>query len=107
MNFKDMMAADILAVFLNTDEFADMHNINGQQIACVIDEDISKQRGTRQSESFDGIYAHQLTVFISESDLGYRPERDQKMTIDGEWYLVIDCAAAGGVLEIELGANRA
>ncbi|MDD4599626.1 MAG: hypothetical protein PHQ46_00975 [Negativicutes bacterium] len=100
------MAADISAVFLNTDKFAGMHNINGQQIACIIDEDISKQRGTRQSENFDGIYARQLTVFISESELGYRPEQDQKMTVDGEWYMVIDCAAAGGMLEIELEANR-
>ena len=100
------MTAD-LATFINVAEFADMHNINGQQIICVIDNDLSKQRGTRQSENFDGIYVRQLTVFVRESALGYRPERDQKMTINGEWYIVIDCAADFGILEIELGANRA
>lgn len=107
MNFKQLMAEDIHDVFLDANEFAFEHDINGQQVLCVVDEDIFKKRGTRQSENYDGIYARQLTLFIAESDLGYRPERDQKMTVDGEWYMVINCAASSGMLEIELGANRA
>lgn len=106
MSFKDQMVAD-MAVFLNVDEFADYHDINGQQILCIVDKDISKQRTNRQSDNYDGIHTRQLTVFVKEIDLGYRPERDQKLAVDGEWYLVIDCDAAGGLLEIDLGANRA
>ena len=107
MNFKQLMTEDIHDVFLDASDFASEHDINGQQILCVIDEDLSKQRGNRQAEDYDGIYARQLTLFIAESDLGYRPERDQKMTVDGEWYLVINCSANTGMLEIDLGANRA
>lgn len=107
MNFKQLIADDIHDVFLDASEFATEHDINGQQILCVIDEDISKQRGSRQAEDYDGIYARQLTLFIAESDLGYRPEREQKISVDGEWYMVIDCAVSSGMLEIELGANRA
>jgi hypothetical protein len=106
MGFKDQIAAD-MATFFNVDEHAGEHNINGQMIDCIIDEDISKRRSNRQSENFDGIYRRQLTIFVSEADLSYRPERDQKMTVDGEWYQVIDCASSAGMLEIELGANRA
>ncbi len=107
MNFKDQLSADIDAVFLNIDEFADEHIINGQTMLCVIDGDLSRRRSNRQSDDYDGIYTRQLTVSVRESDLGYRPERDQKMTVDGEWYLVVDCAADAGLLEITLGANRA
>lgn len=107
MNFKDQILADIDAVFLNADEFADEHEINSQTMTCVIDEDLSKQRSNRQSDDYDGIYARQLTLYVRESVLGYRPERDQKMTVDGEWYLVLDCAASDGLLEVTLGANRA
>jgi hypothetical protein len=106
MSLKDLMASDIDDVFLDTDEFAELHDINGAQVLCVIDEDISKQRSGRQSGNYDGIHMRQLTLFIKESDLGYRPERDQKMTVDSEWYLVIDCTATAGMLEIELGANQ-
>ena len=101
------MAADIDDVFFDADEFAELHDINGAQVLCVIDEDISKQRSSRQSSNYDGIYQRELTLFVSESDLGYRPERDQKMTVDGEWYLVLNCAASAGMLEIELGSNQA
>ncbi len=107
MSLKDVMAADIAAVFLNQDENADWHEINGQQVLCIVDEDISKQRTNRQSDNYDGIFYWQITLFISEADLGYRPERNQRMTVDGEWFLVLHCAASQGMLEIELGANRA
>ncbi|SDD89603.1 hypothetical protein [Sporomusa acidovorans] len=107
MNLKDVMATDINDVFLDHDEFATYHDINGKQILCVIDEDISKQRNNRQSDTYDGLYQRELTLFVSEVDIGYRPERDQKMTVDGEWYKVLNCGAGGGMLEIDLGANRA
>jgi hypothetical protein len=106
MPFKQLLADDIGDVFLDLDEFATKHTINGQSVDCVTDEDVSLKRGSRQSEDFDGIYARRLTVFVRESDIGYRPERDQKMAVDGEWYMVVDCAADAGMLEIHLGANR-
>lgn len=107
MNLKEQMAADIAAVFLNQDENADWHDINGQQVLCIVDEDISKQRTNRQSDNYDGIFSRQITVFIAEMDLGYRPERNQKMTVDSECFLVLNCSASEGMLEIELGANQA
>lgn len=107
MNFKQLMANDIHDVFLDASEFATEHDINGKQILCVVDDDISKQRSNRQRDSYDGIYQRELTLFVSESDLGYRPERDQKMTVDGEWYEVLNCSASAGMLEIDMGANRA
>ena len=107
MSLKQLMMDDINDVFLDPEEFAELHDINGVPVLCVIDEDISKQRSSRQSGNYDGVYQRELTLFVSESDLGYRPERDQKMTVDSEWYLVLNCAASAGMLEIELGSNQA
>jgi hypothetical protein len=39
MTFKDMVASDINNVFLNCDEFADKHQIEGATITCVISTD--------------------------------------------------------------------
>lgn len=105
MSLKDQFLADI-SIFCDKTECAANHEINGQIMTCVVDEDISKQRTNRITDNYDGIYTRLLTLFVAESELGYRPERDQKMTVDGEWYLVINCAAGEGMLEIELGANR-
>ena len=34
--FKDMVEADIVNVFLNLDELAEIHNLDGVECACVI-----------------------------------------------------------------------
>ncbi len=107
VNLKDIMAADIDDIFLDPDENAEEHDINGQTVLCIIDGDLSRRRSNRQSDDYDGIYTRQMNISVRESDLGYRPERDQKMTVDGEWYLVVDCVVDAGMLEITLGANRA
>ena len=36
--FKDLVAADISAVFLNGQEFADTHTIDGKPMTVVVDE---------------------------------------------------------------------
>jgi hypothetical protein len=105
MNFKDQMAADISAVFLNTDEFADMHDIDGQSLASVVDNDVLKNH-SRQSERYDGIYKAEVTVCVKKSDLGYRPVTGQSMRLDGELYLVADCDEADGMLTIVLEASE-
>jgi hypothetical protein len=106
MSLKEQIAADSQNVFLNTDEFADTHNINGQPMLAIIDSALSLQRSARQTENYDGIHQSKIILFVRESDLGYRPERDQKMTIDDKWYEVIECASDNDLLEITLGANE-
>ena len=38
-SFKDCVAADIHGVFLNTQEFADTHTIDGRKMDAVVDDD--------------------------------------------------------------------
>ena len=106
MNLKSQMAAD-LAAFFNLDEFAEIHDINGQNMTCIIDNHISKQRTNRQSDNYDGLFMRQIVLFVKESDLGYVPDYDQRMTIDGKWYTVMEYSANNGLLEITLGVNAA
>ena len=35
--FKDMVARDALTVFMNMEEFAEVHEINGRRLRCIID----------------------------------------------------------------------
>ena len=49
-SFKDCVAADIHGVFLNTQEFADTHTIDGRKMDAVVDDDASWS-GTRPGEA--------------------------------------------------------
>ena len=46
MSFKDQIRQDLDAVFLNVDEFAELHRIEGKEIPVVVDNDqLVKQIG--------------------------------------------------------------
>jgi len=100
MGFKDQLALDT-AVFLNTDEFADTHNIDGEQVTCVFDNDIF-QKG----QTADGVYISIKKLFIKSADLPDRPVVGQHVRVDGELYLVSDSTEVMGLLEITLEANE-
>ena len=40
MSFRDQIKQDLSDVFLNLDEFADLHRIEGKEVPVVIDSDI-------------------------------------------------------------------
>ena len=40
MSFKDQIKQDLSDIFLNLDEFADLHRIEGKEVPVVIDSDI-------------------------------------------------------------------
>lgn len=100
MSLKQMMLEDIETVFLDPDEFAALHTIDGEEnILCVIDDDKSSKTNT------DGVYVIRRRLFIKQSDLGYRPIPEQMMNIDGENFYVVD-VIGDGLIEVVLEANR-
>jgi hypothetical protein len=102
---KDYLASD-MATFFNQDEFADLHDIDGQQVPAVVDSDVLKIRSDRKSERYDGVYAAELAVYVRAADLPSRPVYGQHVRLDGKLYLVVECTEAEGILEIVLGANE-
>lgn len=104
--FKDFLNAD-METFFNTGEFADLHDIDGQQIQAVVDSDILKTRGDNQRDAqYEGVFRGEVVVLVQSSYFPERPVIGQHMRLDGKLYLVADCAESQGVLEITLGANE-
>lgn len=99
MSFKSMVAADIDKVFLNIDENAAEHIVEGETWTCIFDEDKSSR------DKIDGVYKICRRLFISANALSYRPVPKQKMKIDGEYYYVVDCIG-NDMLEIVLEARQ-
>jgi hypothetical protein len=99
MSFKDILAADIDKVFLNTDEFAESHLIDKETVICILDEDKSSVN------KIDGVYNMRRRLFISAKTLGYRPEPEQKIRVDDDYYYVVDCIG-NDMLEIILEARQ-
>lgn len=102
--FKDYIKSD-LDTFINFDEFADEHDIDGKVVKCILDEDISKERNINsEARHFEGVYKKQCSLFIKTNDIE-KPSIGESMNIDGFMYLVTNVSESEGIFEIELTRN--
>lgn len=84
MSFKGMVQND-LRTFIDLETFAELHNIDGQSIAIIVDsEGLSKaQQGTRLAVSESSMMFHAVS-----EDLKKRKTQGQSISIDGKLYIV-------------------
>ena len=106
-SFKDQIAADIFGTFLNAQEFADIHTINGKEMTVVLDDNELLERDkSRLGTHVDGLYKSRRLIYVAREEFGPRPAIGAMMSLDGRQYKVTDCTEEAGVLAIELGATR-
>ena len=107
MSFKDIIRRDIRAVFLNKDEFAEEHTVNGRPMLIQLDENELLERDkSRVGTHQDGLYKSRRLIYAAASDFGPRPAIGALLNLDGRQYKVADCKDEGGLLSIELEAVR-
>lgn len=105
--FKEMIAHDVKEVFLNVDEFSDMHMVNGTEMAVQIDDNEQIEREKRFAQNMDGIYVNQKLIYVSAEDFGPMPKQGSLFRLDKKTYTVADAIGEDGVYSITLEANRA
>lgn len=107
MTFKDIIRDDVHQTFLNTEEFSDMHIVNGVEMPVQIDSNEQIEREKRYSQNIDGMYLNQKLIYVAASDYGPLPKQGSMLTLDGRKYRVADAIDEYGVYSITLEANRA
>lgn len=106
--FKDAVAADIKRVFINPLEFADWHNINGDNVLAVVDRDVIKERQRPTAAEYaEGVFLEEILVYVDASDLSRKPVKGEIFRLDGEMFLVVEVGENMGVLEITITSNEA
>ena len=111
MGFKDCLASDVHDVFLNVEEFSDIHTIefkgSTMQIPLQIDDNEQIEREKRSNQNMDGIYVNQRMIYVAASDFGALPKQGVLLKLDGKSYTVADAVSEYGIYSITLEANRA
>ncbi len=101
--FKDLIAADIGNVFMNPDEFAEPHTVDGVSMVVTVDNDRLKERSKKE---YDGLSVGELLFFAPAAAFTKRPVQDRPMNFDGRAMIVFDVREDLGMLEIILNQNR-
>ena len=116
--FKDMVAADIHNVFLNTDEFAELRTIryDGEEyvdIPIVLTGLKEQDRRQLQSDHVQGLYLVTSVLHCALSDLGgNQPEKGGRIEVNDEEggggffrrFYVASSVCEMGMLRVELEA---
>ena len=107
MGFKDIIKADVHNVFLNLEEFADTHTVNGTDMAVLIDNNEQIEQEKRNNQNMDGIFTNQRLIYVAASDFGPLPKQGSLLTLDKRTFRVADAIDEDGIYSITLEANRA
>ncbi len=112
MNFKDAIKGDIRSVFLNFDEFGEIHTLNGKKRLVIVDENelTEREKRVKSSGKVNGtnreLHLKQLLIYIAAEDFGELPLPGNILDFDGKKYVITDANNEDGIYSISLEANR-
>ena len=108
MGFKDIIQGDIQAVFLNPDEFAAKHLVNGKLMTVTIDDNEMIEREKKAlNKGEDGLYKRTLLIYVAAAEFGPLPAVGKLLEIDRGRYRIMDAVNEDGIYSISLEAVRA
>ena len=104
MTFKDLQRQDILDIFINPDEFGEVHEVNGRKVAIVLDdfELLKREKYRGDTNEKAGMGVKRGLMYIKAADYGRLPVSGRKMTIDNQEFEVEDAVNESGVYSIHI-----
>lgn len=106
MSFKDQIKQDLSDVFLNLDEFADLHRIEGKEVPVVIDSDIMAKLSKIGDNRIHGMDEADMVIMGKASDLPENLDPGRLLNLDGREVIVVTTASEMGLVQIAVRQNR-
>lgn len=109
LTFKEIVANDNANVFINGNEFADTHNLNGVECLAVVQDVSTAEKlsiGLGAENTYPGLYGSRVMVNCKAEDLPSIPVSGMAFELDGQLYTVEACDEDMGLLTIQLIGNE-
>ena len=106
MSFKDQIKQDLSDVFLNLDEFADLHRIEGKEVPVVIDSDIMAKLSKIGDNRIHGMDEADVVIMGKASDLPENLDPGRLLNLDGREVIVVTTTSEMGLVQIAVRQNR-
>ena len=104
--FKYSVEADLSDVFINLDEFADMHVLEGVELPCVVSVNKTAQKSEQKEKTFEGLHGDFITLYVKKVDAPRVPKQGENIKLDDKRYKVKSCRDDMGLLSVLLEAYR-
>lgn len=106
MRFKDQIKQDLSDIFLNLDEFADLHRIEGKEVPVVIDSDIMAKLSKIGDNRIHGMDEADMVIMGKASDLPDNLDPGRLLNLDGREVIVVTTTSEMGLVQIAVRQNR-
>ena len=106
MSFKDQIKQDFSDIFLNLDEFADLHRIEGKEVPVVIDSDIMAKLSKIGDNRIHGMDEADMVIMGKASDLPENLDPGRLLNLDGREVIVVTTTSEMGLVQIAVRQNR-
>ena len=106
MSFKDQIKQDLSDIFLNLDEFADLHRIEGKEVPVVIDSDIMAKLSKIGDNRSHGMDEADMVIMGKASDLPENLDPGRLLNLDGREVIVVTTTSEMGLVQIAVRQNR-
>lgn len=106
MSFKDQIKQDLSDIFLNLDEFADLHRIEGKEVPVVIDSDIMAKLSKIGDNRIHGMDEADMVIMGKASDLPENLDPGRLLNLDGREAIVVTTTSEMGLVQIAVRQNR-
>lgn len=106
MSFKDQIKQDLSDIFLNLDEFADLHRIEGKEVPVVIDSDIMAKLSKIGDNRIHGMDEADMVIMGKASDLPENLDPGRLLNLDGREVIVLTTTSEMGLVQIAVRQNR-
>lgn len=106
MSFKDQIKQDLSDIFLNLDEFADLHRIEGKEVPVVIDSDIMAKLSKIGDNRIHGMDEADMVIMGKGSDLPENLDPGRLLNLDGREVIVVTTTSEMGLVQIAVRQNR-
>lgn len=106
MSFKDQIKQDLSDIFLNLDEFADLHRIEGKEVPVVIDSDIMAKLSKIGDNRIHGMDEADMIIMGKASDLPENLDPGRLLNLDGREVIVVTTTSEMGLVQTAVRQNR-
>ncbi|CDX01295.1 ATP-binding sugar transporter from pro-phage [Desulfitobacterium hafniense] len=104
---RDYFSSD-LDTFMNQEEFAELHKVDGVEMLSIVDADDTKEFSGRSLEMesvMQGIFVNAITLYVKIADYE-KPNVGYRLNLDGDYYNVVGVSETSGLLKINLIAHE-
>ncbi len=109
MTFREMISDDVSDVFLNPDEFGELHTVNGRENVPLVTDDyelLNREKFKNNNVKDDGTSLNRGIIYVKASDIGRLPKTGRQLTIDGIHFRVEHAVNETGLYAITIRAVR-